>query len=256
MHLTIGWINRFEVKPGTWVYEPTAQSRKNGRALITNLSKKWKAPSYYYHLREGGHVKALEKHTTNKFFASLDVKDFFGSISRTRITRTLKPYYGYDVARKVAKLSTVKHHSPEQHSHSLPYGFVQSPILASICLHKSTFGIELDNCFNDKNITVSLYMDDIVLSSKSEDKVNEWCMKLKDAATRSKLVLNKNKESLTAPSVVAFNIEIAHNSMAITKERFDKFLLAYRKSESGAQRKGIGGYVGTVNKEQALLLDL
>jgi len=256
MCLTLGWVNRFEVKPGTWVYEPSAQSRKHGRSIITNVKKKWTSPLYYFHLRDGGHVKALEKHINNKFFASLDIKDFFGSISRTRITRTLKEYFGYDLARKIAKISTVKHHTESQHSHSLPYGFVQSPLLASICLHKSTLGIELDKCFKDTNITVSLYMDDIVLSSKNEKIVTDWIEKLKDAAIRSKFTLNSQKESLTGPSVVAFNIELAHHSMSITKSRFDKFLFEYKNSTSKAQQEGIGGYVGSVNKIQATLLDL
>ncbi|KUH59814.1 hypothetical protein ABK16_21935 [Vibrio parahaemolyticus] len=256
MYLNIGWKNRFEVKPGTWVYEPTLESKKYGRELITQIRKKWKAPEYYYHLRDGGHVKALEKHTANNFFASLDIKDFFGSISRTRVTRTLKPLFGYDIARKLAKLSSVKNDGSKAHSHSIPYGYVQSPILASICLHKSTFGSELDSCFNDQNVTISVYVDDIVISSNDKKLLKHWCERLKNAAKRSKFTLNALKESPADSTVVAFNIEVTHNSMVITKERFKLLYEAYQNSQSIMQRKGIGGYVGTVNKSQARLLDL
>lgn len=256
MYLTPGWTNRFEVKPNTWIYEPSDQSREHGKIITTDVKNKWTPPSYYFHLRDGGHVKALEIHIDNNFFACLDIKDFFGSISRTRITRTLKEYFSYNFAREMAKISTVKHHTKDKHSHSLPHGFVQSPLLASICLHKSTLGIELDKCFNYESMTVSLYMDDIVLSSKNEHVVTEWIDKLKGAAIRSKLTFNSQKESLTSTSVIAFNIKLAHHSMIITTSRFDKFLSEYKNSQSKAQQKGIGGYVGSINKFQAKLLDL
>lgn len=84
------WIHKFEVKPGSWVYIPSTATRTCGERIAKQVKSVWHAPDYFYHLNQGGHVKALQSHLNDKYFASIDISDFFGSISRSRITRTLK----------------------------------------------------------------------------------------------------------------------------------------------------------------------
>ncbi|MFA0615742.1 reverse transcriptase domain-containing protein [Vibrio splendidus] len=248
------WSNRFEIKPGRWVYNPTQESRVTGQKIITLLNKSWKKPQNYYHLRNGGHVEALAIHLDNQFFATIDISDFFGHISRSRITRALKPIVGYEAARKIAKLSTIKASADYAHSHHLPYGFNQSPILASICLLDSTLGKYLETANNNHDITVSVYMDDIVISSQSEGLLTKTFDQIFIAAKKSHFVLNEQKTKPVAKQTEAFNIVITHGDMKIEYDRLVKFQHAYSGSHSEHQRHGIGSYVGSVNKKQAKLL--
>ena len=134
------WINRFELKPNCWVYVPSKESRKEGKAIKSTIEKHWLPPSYYCHLKPGGHVKALKLHINSNFFIRAYISQFFNSINRTRVTREFKKIYpSYTIARKNACKSVVP--SPfEKGNFILPYGFVQSLIIASICLFKSRLG--------------------------------------------------------------------------------------------------------------------
>ena len=101
------WESRFELKPNKWVFVPTAETIAVGRKIKKSIKECWKPPSYYYHLRSGGHVSALKSHLKHAAFLHLDVQDFFGSINKTRVTRCLKSKVGYAIAREWANISTV-----------------------------------------------------------------------------------------------------------------------------------------------------
>ncbi|WP_257292862.1 hypothetical protein [Endozoicomonas sp. ONNA1] len=85
----------------------------------------------------------MRSHTSGQFFVHLDIRQFFSSINRSRITRSLKPRIGYERAREIAIASTVPAPNTDGSAYILPYGFVQSPILASICLRYSKLGTVL-----------------------------------------------------------------------------------------------------------------
>ena len=80
------WLNRFELKPGRWVYVPAADARALGIVIKSEVHRLWSPPRYFYHFQHGGHVAALRSHTANNIFFKIDIQNFFGSINRTRIT--------------------------------------------------------------------------------------------------------------------------------------------------------------------------
>src|SRR5258708_9321833 len=122
------WANKYQSTPGRWVFDPTPEYRLIGEEIRKATRKVWRPPSYYFHLRKGGHVKALQRHMRNTYFVRLDIEDFFGSINRTRLTRCLKAFFGFPDARRMADESTVRHPT-ERGRWVLPYGFIQSPML-------------------------------------------------------------------------------------------------------------------------------
>ena len=134
------WISKFQIKENSWVFVPTEETIQYGLTIKHLIEKKWAVPKYYYHLRNGGHIKALQKHTSNKYFIHLDIQDFFGHINRSRVTRCMKYYLSYKKARKIAVESTVRLPESATKKYILPFGFVQSPIISSICLNKSALG--------------------------------------------------------------------------------------------------------------------
>lgn len=120
MGSTPRWISKFELKPGSWVYVPTDESVEYGDALKQTLEEKWHPPKIYYHLRDGGHVKALESHIECHYFVHLDISNFFGCINRSRVTRCLKSYWSYSEAREIAINSTVRDPSSRLKKYILP----------------------------------------------------------------------------------------------------------------------------------------
>lgn len=74
------WDSKFELKPGKWVFVPNVDTIELGRKIKDDLSQRWKAPAYYYHLRDGGHVAALKVHLGQTCFIHVDVENFFSAL--------------------------------------------------------------------------------------------------------------------------------------------------------------------------------
>ncbi|NMM27508.1 MAG: hypothetical protein HHJ12_09550 [Glaciimonas sp.] len=247
------WRSKFELKPGTWVFVPTEQSIKDGKVIKLAINKFWKPPKNYFHLRAGGHIKALESHLNSSNFVHLDIQNFFGSINKTRVTRCLKGLFSYADARAMANISTVI--NPGEKNLILPFGFVQSPILASLCLSKSALGRcihELPKKYPD--LLVSVYVDDIILSANDEANLQKAMLEVKQCAKRSGFDLNATKEEGPAPKITAFNIELTKLSLEIEPARYAEFISAFAESVNLFQREGIRSYINSVNPGQAVKL--
>lgn len=221
-----------------------------GRRVHDELRKRYSCPRYYFHLQPSGHLAALHHHINDYFFAHLDIKNFFGSISRTRITRSLKDILSYPVAREVAKKSTVPVSNGQTYSHCLPYGFVQSPLLASICLHRSHFGKVIEKLHSSGYVRISLYMDDLIVSGMNEAITKMAFELLKKSASRSHFELNAKKESQQQPRIECFNIYLSHKSLVITHSRLISLAEQYRASDDDSVHDGIIGYIKSVNPAQ------
>lgn len=219
-----------------------------GREIKRAIEARWDVPPNYYHLLPGGHVEALRIHTENTWFIHLDIKNFFGSINRSRITRCLKNLFGYSLAREITNLSTVIH--PNLGGFILPFGFVQSPIIASICLYKSALG----NCLKSlqkSGISVSVYVDDLIISANTLEAAVKALTYIKHSAERSGFELNHEKEEGPAPQITAFNIDLSTNRLAVEPKRLQAFSEEFLAATSEHQQRGIIGYVESVNTDQA-----
>ncbi|MCF4010411.1 reverse transcriptase domain-containing protein [Rheinheimera sp. UJ63] len=243
------WDNKFLLKKDLWVYVPSDEMYAFGKKIHTTLSMRWKRPANYYHLIAGGHVAALKYHQSDSYFAKFDIKNFFNSISKTRITRSIKSLVGYSAAREIATVSTVPVSHQQSFSHCLPYGFVQSPILASICLRDSYLGRLIERKF--KSCKISVYMDDIVISGNSESDVDALLNELLSAASKSHFEVNPSKVRLTSHTLESFNIELSQQTLNITADRLDAFKQEILNTENQAKIDAIIGYVKTVNISQA-----
>lgn len=242
------------MKSDTWVYIPTSETVAEGKLFKGLIEFKWRPPENYYHLRSGGHVDAIKYHLGGRFFIHADLRKFFNSINRSRITRELKPYFGYDKARSIAMESTVSIPVDSGQVFALPFGFVQSTIIASLCLHKSRLGKVIQNLDNTDGIKVSVYVDNIIISTQSLEKADFALSMIQESADRSGLVLNKNKLKGPAESITAFNIDLSSNLVLISDSRFSEFLVNYKNATSENKKDGIFGYVYSVNPTQASIL--
>src|SRR5688572_23664695 len=100
--------HRFELpgRPGCVVFVQTPDEIKAARIFSQPIKTRWHVPKFFYHLRRGGHIAALEHHKRNIYFSRLDIKDFFGSITSNRVQRVLK-----SIGFALADAQTIAHRS-------------------------------------------------------------------------------------------------------------------------------------------------
>ena len=243
------WINRFKLNHSIWVFVPSDDSRQVGRKIKTAIEKNYKSPEFYFHLKNGSHIKALNSHMQHEYFASLDIENFFGNINKSRITRVLKIFFSYDEAREYANWSVVRNPDENSNESILPFGFVQSPALASLCLDKSKLGRVLRN-INNLDVSVSVYMDDIILSSNDKALLYKSLKKVEEASEKSKFPLNKDKKNNPSNKVTVFNIDLSRGKLQINNKRIKEFQSAYEKTGLDEEKKGILNYIKTINPIQ------
>lgn len=142
---------------------------------------------------------------------------------------------------------------PSSSEFVLPYGFVQSPILASLALDRSKLGAYIRKANANPALDVSLYMDDILISSDDETLLADVAGELETTSAAASFPLSASKRQGPAACVSAFNIEISHRSMLVTSTRMRAFHSAFA-SGNDATRKGVFGYVSSVNPTQAASL--
>lgn len=243
------WSSKFELKPGKWVFVPTEESKAIGSRIKKTIEDYWTPPDYYYHLRSGGHVEAVKSHLGHTIFLHVDIKDFFGCINRSRVTRHLKSWLSYDKAREMASASTVRHPRDEARF-IVPYGFVQSQIVAAFCLERSRLGTYLHKLSKVADVAVSVYVDDIIVSCNAADLADSFLAELNSAAESSGFKLNLEKQQGPGAAITAFNISVTNNLMLIDEDRLTKFAGDLLASESERQKAGILSYVKSVNVSQ------
>jgi hypothetical protein len=244
------WKFKFLFKGSKWIFVPTDESVSTGRKIQRSIQERWTTPPFFYHLRKGGHVEALRQHIKSKFFLRLDIENFFGSINRSRVTRSLKQIVSFEEARDWAHASTVPLPT-DLKIKILPFGFVQSQIIASLCLKDSALGIVLEKTHKKKDLVVTVYVDDIIISSPYEYLIHEVHQELCIACKRSGFIFNLTKSEGPAESITAFNVFIANNEMHLTQKRLEEFIAKIIQSESTEQKNAIVSYVGSINTKQA-----
>jgi len=250
------WLHKFKLKPGCWVFVPNNESRRSGKLIKRKLEKSWKAPYYYAHLRKGGHVSALKKHLGNDLFFCADIDQFFNRINLSRVTRELKSiFHDYTESRQMACESVVQLPSSEKIKYILPFGFVQSAIIASLCLHNSALGKYL-NKLESNGFRVSVYMDDIIISTSLPlDQAEAAFYNLHEKSARSGFNLNTNKTFGPSDTITAFNIHLSKDQIELTSDRLEEFRKAIIESDNSVVVGGILGYVDSVCPNQVSIIE-
>ncbi|MCB9989039.1 MAG: hypothetical protein H6868_06865 [Rhodospirillales bacterium] len=242
----------FKTPKNRWIFVPTNECQDKGYEFVDAIKEKWGCPDYFYHFKSGGHLAAIGQHRESACFAKIDLTNFFPSISKSRVIRALKDIgVHYELAEKIAGWSTVRD-KEDRDKYVLPYGFVQSQLLASICLDKSAIGHYLEKDLPE-DILVTVYVDDIILSSDDKKSLDYAYNGLLEAVDRSGFAINEAKSHGRNDNVTAFNIGINDNELQIIEDRFSEFQKAV---ESGGikRRDAIINYVNSVCPAQASIL--
>lgn len=248
------WDNKFEIAPGKWVFVQSQESKERATEIISKLKRKWSPPGFFYHLQSGGHVAALKAHANNKYFCCIDIQDFFTSINLSRVTRSLKKFFNYNLARELARDSVIRINRDGVEQYILPFGFKQSPIIASLCLQESALGNALHILNGNADLIVSVYVDDIIISSNDLQSLETTYHSLTSAATKSGWTLNQVKSFSPASKISVFNIEIAQSVLSISPDRLLIFSKSFNEATSSLQKDAIVRYIESINPNQIAAL--
>lgn len=133
----------------------------------------------------------------------------------------------------------------------LPYGFVQSPLLASLAFYDSALG----RCLRDisgRGLRVSIYVDDLVISGNDLSLINKAISDVHLAAKKSHFQFNELKSQGPSDKITAFNIEISKSKIEIHTEKLHEFHENFLATDNFHVKRGIGSYIRSVNYDQAI----
>lgn len=219
---------------GKPVFAPSVLGRRIGEDVKQRVENALVFDPFYYHLRDGGHVAALHSHRPNSHFAKIDLSRFFYTVGRNKVVRALREV-GVERHEHYGKWSTVRN-PYEEPRYALPYGFVQSPILASLVLARSSLGTLLRELA--QQVTISVYVDDISLSSTSVEALTHAYARLVEGVPAAGFVLNEAKSQPPAAVMEVFNCHLERDRAKVREGRVEQFYAGPRSAESvlGFQR--------------------
>ena len=202
------------------VFVPSGIGRRIGVELKLAVEAAYRFEPIYFHLRAGGHVAAIHHHRDSLMFARIDISNFFYSVSRRRVKSALDRI-GIGKADFFSKWSTVANPYGDP-AWALPYGFVQSPILASLVLATSDVGDHLRNL--PTTVVTSVYVDDISLSSDDEVALRDAYESTLAALVADGFTVSVPKLRPPAAAIDLFNCDLTTGRSVVRDERIETFL--------------------------------
>ena len=247
--MVVNYRYRFEIRPGRFAYIPTDEHRDIAGDIINRVQRQWSPPRWCYHIgKRGGHIAALLVHTPNWWRARLDIEYFYGSVTRSKLNRALKRVgFSYAEANEIATTSTVRIGK----GYALPYGFLQSSLLATLALANSALGTEITQLIDD-GFVLSVYVDDIIVSDPThKGAVQDAITRLVDAASRAAFTISADKTQGPTEEISVFNIVARGDYMMITDDRMLEFWQRVIDNGESPSSEAMIRYVAGVNEAQA-----
>ncbi len=146
-------------------------------------------PEYLWAFERGRSIPEMAAlHVNKTVVVSFDIKDFFGSITQKMISRVLEGYnISGSAARTVSELCTYKYFVPQ--------GAITSPKISNI-IAANTFGPDISSYCTDNNLVMSIYADDITISSDEvldNEKISEIKLTIRSIIANYNFEVNHRK---------------------------------------------------------------
>jgi len=129
-----------------------------------------------------------QPHTQKEYVANIDIQDFFNSINKLNLRKSLSTYYSSNMSTLISKLCTLKD--------SLPQGSPASPTLSNYYLRF------FDKTINNESIkygcSFTRYADDITISSHNKDNIVSIISLCEKELLKIDLRLNTNKTRIAS----------------------------------------------------------
>lgn len=135
--------------------------------ILRNILNNIEIPDYIYAFEKGKSIPEMAaQHVGKDIIVSMDIKDFFPSITQVKV-QSLFAEYGLDntAARVLSEICT---YGPR-----LPQGALTSPKISNIIASR-TFGPEIKEYCDEKGLTLTIYADDITVSCNGRMDVQDF----------------------------------------------------------------------------------
>jgi RNA-directed DNA polymerase len=143
------------------LHNPDSLLRAVQYRILTRLLDKVTVPQYIHAFEKNKSVPAMAQvHVNKQAVISLDLKDFFPSIDQVMLYHLFQGLgMGASAARTMSELCTFKAFVPQ--------GALTSPKVSNL-IAATTFGPPVEKYCLDRGLTLSIYADDITISSDVE----------------------------------------------------------------------------------------
>lgn len=204
---------------------------KRCQQKLNLLLQQFELPDYFHGSIKGkSNVTNAFSHINNKYFLTVDIKNFFPRINNNIVYNTLTDLgFSADVSAIITKLTTTKR--------QLPQGAPTSTTLANLVMINTSR--KLYEFAKTNNIKFTIFLDDLTFSSEApfKDLVNEFL-----------LILNK------------YNFKIAHNKINYSNNiceitgifiKEKKLSLSYKMQNKAKRNKEYARYNKYVQEYQS-----
>jgi len=174
------------------LYNPDQPMRLIQFKILKEILEQVQVPDYLYAFEKGRSIPAMaQKHVGKKVIVSVDLKDYFQSIKQYHLNQVFKHLgFGEKPALLLSELCTYKSFVPQ--------GALTSPKLSNI-ITTYTFGPLIKEYCEERGYTLTIYADDITISSDSliddmgSDTVHSLISYLKETVGRFGFRVNSEK---------------------------------------------------------------
>lgn len=203
--------------------------------INTLILKKIPMPKYAFGAVKGrDNVLNAKYHQGNKYFFSTDLKNFYPSIRHKRVFDFFRDKkFSPDVSSVLTKLTTYKG--------KLPQGIPTSSYLANLIFENT--GNKLDVLAKNKNMKFSTFVDDIVISSKTDFKplISDYLKIITDDG----FIISHLKTNYKTKNPEVTGVVVKNNNLALSNKTKTKLK---DETRSEASKKGHLLYVEKIKK--------
>ena len=179
---------------------PIGKLKDIQKCISVVLAPYYLVPDCVHGFAEGRSVASNAiKHTSKNYVLNIDLKDFFPTITYTRVSKSLRELgFNEDVSDTIARLCTIPiwDEQSQMLRNALPQGSPASPLLSNIVC--STLDQRLSVLAKRYGLTYSRYADDITFSSNHSvyAKDGEFFKEFEDIVRSSGFKINEKKTRL------------------------------------------------------------
>ena len=179
---------------------PTGRLKDIQKCISVILAPYYQVPECVHGFTEGKSVASnASMHTAKNYVLNIDLKDFFPTITYTRVVKSLKGLgFNDEVSDIIARLCTIPMWDEQSQMlrNSLPQGSPASPLLSNIVC--STLDRWLTDLARRHRVTYTRYADDMTFSSNHSvyAKDSSFLQELEDIVRSCGFKINEKKTRL------------------------------------------------------------
>ena len=236
-------------KNGKWrtITAPTGEYKAHLTTLTSILNQCFMCTpdNAYAYVKGRCIMNAVNRHKNNNWFLKMDLTNFFGSITKETLTTQLKKTYPFaylqtDAINKLVDFVTM--------DNVLPQGTPTSPVLTNIFMTefdcKMQDYVNKINKENDENVVYTRYADDILISSKKKETIDDVMFIPQINMLLGELGLSINPEKTRIGSIAGrnwnlglmlnkdHNITIGHNKTRKYKAMMYQTILRFKDGDT------------------------